>query len=179
MYLQKTLPGRPKSVRTNKLIKIVKKNQEENPYDFLERKSVRFLARKNDCDKKTIYNIIHNDLGLKSYRRIRCQALTDAHRLKRRQFCTWVRKNISKDQLQKIMFSDEKMFNEDGQINYKNEIIYAESREEANKIGGLREEHKYPMSVMVWCGTVLPKLLFCHLKRALMNIFIVKKLYQL
>ena len=50
------------------------------------------------------------------------------------------------------MFSDEKMFNEDGQINYKNEIIYAESREEANKIGGLREEHKYPMSVMVWCG---------------------------
>ena len=118
----------------------------------LGRKSARFLARKNDCDKKTIYNIIHNDLGLKSYRRIRCQALTDAHRLKRRQFCTWVRKNISKDQLQKIMFSDEKMFNEDDQINYKNEIIYAESREEANKIGGLREEHKYPMSVMVWCG---------------------------
>ena len=50
------------------------------------------------------------------------------------------------------MFSDEKMFDGDGQLNPKNDVIYAESREEANQNGGLFEKHKYPLKVMVWCG---------------------------
>jgi len=144
----KTSTGRPRTKRTKKLISIVAKNRKAGP----RRKSANKLAKENGCSRTTIHKILYDDLGVKPYKRIRCQALTEKQKLKRKQFCCWIRKNVSGDLLEKIMFSDEKIFDEDGQINYKNDIIYAESREEANEIGGLREEQKYPMSVMVWCG---------------------------
>jgi hypothetical protein len=145
---QKSIPGRPRTKRTKKLISIVEKNRKAGA----RRKSANKLAKENDCCRRTIHNILYKDLAVKPYKRIRCQALTEKQKIKRKQFCCWVRKNISTHFVKKIMFSDEKIFDEDGQINYKNEIIYAKSREEANTIGGLHEEQKYPMSVMVWCG---------------------------
>jgi hypothetical protein len=50
------------------------------------------------------------------------------------------------------MFSDEKLFTVNGGLNKKNDVIYAESRDEANRIGGRFEKCKFPLSVMVWCG---------------------------
>ena len=50
------------------------------------------------------------------------------------------------------MFSDEKWFDADGQMNSKNDIIYAENREHANSIGGLNPRTKFPFKVMIWCG---------------------------
>ena len=50
------------------------------------------------------------------------------------------------------MFSDEKMFEGDGQLNPQNEVVYAQSREDANLNGGLRSTKKCPAKVMVWIG---------------------------
>ena len=66
-------------------------------------------------------------------------------------FARWFRKKFSGLRHQKIAWSDEKMFDVDGQMNSKNDVIYAESREEANMIGRLHEKRKYPLKVMVFC----------------------------
>ena len=50
------------------------------------------------------------------------------------------------------MFSDEKWFDADGQMNSKNDIIYAENREHANSIGGLNLRTIFPFKVMMWSG---------------------------
>ena len=43
------------------------------------------------------------------------------------------------------------MFDGDGQINPKNDVVYAKTREEANINGGTVPKHKYPFKVMAWC----------------------------
>jgi transposase len=139
--------GRPRTVRTKKLIQKVKRN-----FNNKLKKSARQLALENNCDRKTIANIIHDDLSLKTYKRIRCQTLTDVHKQKRKKFACWIRKHSKDEFFKKIMFSDEKIFDGDGQINLKNDVIYAKSRADADKNGGIFEKQKYPLKVMVWCG---------------------------
>ena len=144
----KTKSGRPRTVTTKTLVRKVKRNANES----VIKKSARQLARKNNCDDKTIRNIIHTRLGLKTYRRRKCQPLNSNAKDKRSSFGGWVRKHPGVDFLKKIMFSDEKMFDGDGQMNPKNDVIYAQSRNEADSNGGLVELEKFPLKVMCWCA---------------------------
>ena len=50
------------------------------------------------------------------------------------------------------MFSDEKIFDGDWQLNSKNDVLYAGSRELVNNIGGFYEKENFLLKVMVWCG---------------------------
>ena len=50
------------------------------------------------------------------------------------------------------MFSDEKWFDQDGQYNRQNDIIYAVSRQTSTEDMVTRTEHKFPFKVMVWIG---------------------------
>jgi hypothetical protein len=50
------------------------------------------------------------------------------------------------------MFSDEKWFDSDGQVNRQNDRVYAQSREAATDAGGVQPEKKFPLKVMVWVG---------------------------
>ena len=54
-----------------------------------------------------------------------------------------------------ILFSDEKKFTVDGGLNRQNDVVYANSRQEADQNGVLHGVNKYPISVMVWCGLTL------------------------
>lgn len=51
-----------------------------------------------------------------------------------------------------ILFSDEKKFTVDGGLNRQNDVVYACSRKESDRNGGIHGVRKYPVSVMVWCG---------------------------
>ena len=144
----KTSRGRPRTVRTKQFIRKIKKNLLKDK----KKKSARQLAIENNCHRKTVALVIHNDLALKTYKRITCQALTDQQKLKRKQFAGWVRRQTDLNFFEKIMFSDEKIFDGDGQLNPKNDVLYAESREHANNTGGFFEKEKFPLKVMVWCG---------------------------
>ena len=44
------------------------------------------------------------------------------------------------------------MFDGDGQLNKKNDVIYAYTREHANSIGGLHGTNNYPYKAMCWIG---------------------------
>lgn len=143
-----TSPGRKRSVRSKTFIAKVKRNVLTNK----KRKSAKKLAKELGCAKFTIDQTIHVDLGLKCYRAITVPALTDSDKKKRKTCCEWIRKKFNKKDVKSIMHSDEKMFDGDGQFNIKNDVVYAESREEANLNGGLHPKRKYPYRVMVWVG---------------------------
>lgn len=146
--IAKKQPGRPRNVRTKKFIAKIKNQILNNK----KKKSARLIAKENGCDPKTVRLAIRNDLSLKPYKRIKVPALTHDHITQRKKFATWIRNNFNHEKCRKIMFSDEKVFDGDGQLNPKNDIIYAASREEANVNGGMKPKHKYPYKVMVWCG---------------------------
>ncbi len=49
----------------------------------------------------------------------------------------------------KILFSDEKWFDIDGVCNTQNDRVWAVSRAEADKHGGVKQTRKFPEKVMV------------------------------
>jgi hypothetical protein len=53
---------------------------------------------------------------------------------------------------EKILFSDEKYFDIDGIYNKQNDRIYASTRAEADRKGGLHRKTQHPVRVMVWLG---------------------------
>ena len=140
--------GRPRSVRTKQFIYKIKRNLKINK----KKKSAELLAKENGCSGRTVRRIIHDDLALKTYKKIKVPALSNIQQKKRKTCATWFRKNFTHELCRKIMFSDEKLFDGDGQLNPHNDIVYAESREDANNNGGLMPKHKYPYKVMIWVG---------------------------
>ena len=147
----KKTKGRPRTVRSKKLVQKVKKSLERTD----QRKSMRQLARENSCDKRTIAKIVYEDLGLKKYTPTVVPRLSAAQKAKRLTCARWWRKNYTQASSHKIMFSDEKWFDADGQINSKNDVVYANTREEADLIGGLHEVDKYPLKSMCFLAATM------------------------
>lgn len=144
----KVSKGRPRTIRTKRFIRKIEKNCKSG----IKRKSARQLAKESNCNPQTVLNVIHDDLKFKTYKPIEVPALTSNHIEQRSKFSIWIRNHFTKETCRKILFSDEKIFDGDGQINPKNDVVYAENREQANNTGGLKPKHKYPYKVMVWIG---------------------------
>ena len=60
--------------------------------------------------------------------------------------------HYSKEDTKKWLFTDEKYFDLDGVYNAQNDRIWAVSREEADKQGGVHQQRKFPTKVLVWLG---------------------------
>ena len=58
-------------------------------------------------------------------------------------------KNINRNQVANMMFTDERIFTRNGYFNLKNNVVWEESRTDVNESGGTHEREKYPGSVMV------------------------------
>ncbi len=146
-----TSPGRPRSVRTKGFIAKVKRNVSKNQ----KRKSARQIAREEGCDQRTVRVAIRQGLSFKAYKRIPVPDLTDDHIAQRYSFSHWIKNNFTRERCFSTMFSDEKCFDTYGQLNRQNDRVYARSRQEANKNGGLRSTKKFPAKVMVWVGLTI------------------------
>jgi hypothetical protein len=85
-------------------------------------------------------------------KKIQVPALTASHISKRKSFSHWIRKRFNTVSCRKILFSDEKIFNQDGIFNRQNERVYAASRQAAYEKIGLSPIHRFPFKVMVWLG---------------------------
>ncbi|CAF4708516.1 unnamed protein product, partial [Rotaria sp. Silwood2] len=62
-----------------------------------------------------------------------------------------------------MMFTDEKIFNRNGYSNSKNDVVWANSRSDADMDNGIHRKEKFPVSVMVgmdatWNGLTTPYL---------------------
>ncbi|CAF1221231.1 unnamed protein product [Didymodactylos carnosus] len=113
----------------------------------------------------TIKRILNIDLNKKCYRKTTVQHLKDDQKPIRKTCCQWIRKNINRNKLERMMFTDEKIFTKNGYLNPKNDVIWADDRSDANERGGLHSIQKYPVCVMVavgvtWYGLTRPY--FCE-----------------
>ena len=77
--------------------------------------------------------------------------LTDEHKAKKLKFSNWVRTNFLQDMM-KILFSDEKLFDIDRIYNSQNDRIWTVNHAEANIKGDIRQIRKFPQKIMVWLG---------------------------
>ena len=139
-------PGRPRIVRTKGTSTKVKNRLQQN-----KPISTRKLAKEFNISIRSIQRILRNDLGLFAYKKIREPKLTDEHKDKRKKFANWIRTNFRKEETMKILFSDEKLFDIDGVVyNSQNDRVWAVSRGEADKQGGIKQTPKFPEKVMIW-----------------------------
>ena len=145
---QKPSVGRPRIVRTKRLVHFVKKRLESAS----NRKSSRNMAKDFNVSHFTVLKVLHDDLAFKPWRKIRVPKLSENHIAQRLSCSRWMRKKVKKETTTKMMWVDEKIFTRNGYFNPQNDIIWAKDRESANQHGGLLEKEKYPESVMIAMG---------------------------
>ena len=140
-----TSPGRSRTIRTKESIKKVKHRLNRK-----KKVTSRKLAVELNISRTSVRRILKNDLLLRPYKKIVEPLLTDEHKEKRKKFSNWVRTRFQKEDTMKILFSDEKLFHIDGIYNFQNDRIWAVSRVEADKRGGVNQKRKLSQKVMVW-----------------------------
>ena len=153
----KSKSGRPRNGRTKQRIHLVRKRLDSN----VPRKSLRTMAKDFKSSLPTIKRILNIDLHKKCYRKITVQKLKEVKKPIRESCCRWIRKNIDRKKLERMMFTDEKIFTRNGYFNPKNDVVWADDRIDANEHNGLHSMEKYPVSVMVavgvtWYGLTRP-----------------------
>ena len=85
----KTSPGRARIMHTKKFIANIKRKVCFNK----KRKSANKIAKEVGCSNRTVRRVIHEDLSLNTYKKIRVQALT-ANQIQRKSFSHWIRKDF-------------------------------------------------------------------------------------
>lgn len=148
--------GRPRTVRSKKNLNKIKKNWEAK-----KPKSARGLARQIGSSDRSVRRAFKQDFGFFAYKKRKEPALTPQQKLTRKQFSKWTSRNLTQDERQRVVFSDEKYFDIDGVYNSNNDRVWAVSREEADKKGGAVRKNKFPQKVMIWmaaCSTGETKL---------------------
>ena len=79
----KSPPDRPRTVRTKQLIAKIKRKVWLNK----RRKSANKIAKEESCSITTVGRVIHEDLSLNTYKKIRVQTLTANQINQRRKSC--------------------------------------------------------------------------------------------
>jgi transposase len=105
-------PGCHRTVRTKAAIQKVKRKRKGS-----KKISCRRLAFEMEISRSSVHRILKQDLQLKAYKKVQEPLLTDEHKARRKTF--------RKEDTQRIVFSDEKMFDLDGIYNSQNDRIWA------------------------------------------------------
>ena len=139
--------GRPRSVRTPSLINKVKCHLWKIP-----QQSIIKMATQVNASPRILRRVVKDDLGVKLQRKRRLQGLTQQARKK------WLVNSkaplewLAEEEMDRIVFSDEKLFSVEEKTNSQNVRIYAASiehiPEEMRTVQRFRKEKK----VMIWCG---------------------------
>ena len=95
-----------------------------------------------DMSFSSAYRILRKDLKMKPYKKTVESLLKDERKARRKKFANGARKKFQKEDIMRILFSDEKMFDLDGIYNSENDCIWVVNREEANRRGGKKTARK-------------------------------------
>ena len=139
--------GRSRSVRTRQTIKKIREKIRRNP-----QRSAREIARSYGISPRSVRLILKEDLGLHPYKKRKVHGLTIAQIQKRftrsKQLINW----LDDHDLEKVVFSDEKLFGVEEKLNSQNVRIYAMSIEDIPEEQRTVKRFKNEKKVMVWCG---------------------------
>ena len=139
--------GRPCSVVIPKVRKIVREQIRRNL-----RRSMRKMASVLKISRRAVLRIVKDHLGMRSFRRKKVHFLTEKIKGKRLVKSKGLLKRHAVHGINKILFSDEKLFTIEEASNAQNDRIIASSAraipEELRYVGRVQK----PLSVMVWAG---------------------------
>lgn len=136
--------GRPRSVRTQETIDLVRDNVTASP-----RKSVRRRAQQLNLSPSSLHAILTKDLKLHAYKIQLTQELKPADHGKRCRFAQWVlaRQAENENFTKQIIFSDEAHFHLSGYVNKQNCRIWGDENPRETV-----QHEMHPQRVTVWCG---------------------------
>ena len=139
--------GRPKSVTTPRVKKLVRKRIRRNP-----QRSLRKMAAEVHISRGSMQNLVKKELNLRSFKRKTVHFLSASIKQKRlsrsRGLLAW----LENEKVERFVFSDEKLFNIEQATNKQNDRILAPNS------SSIPEKYLYvprtqkPRSIMVWAG---------------------------
>ena len=107
------------------------------------------MAKDFGSNRQTIKRIFSLDLLKKCYEKISVHSLKEDQKPARKICCQWIRKNIDRSKVERLIFTNEKIFLSNGFLNPKNDVARANDRSHANEHDGLHLMKKYPISIMI------------------------------
>jgi len=139
--------GRPRSVRTPELVNKVKCRLWRNPVQ-----SLRKMASQVYVSPRTLRRIVKEDLGLTSYKKRKVQALTQNQHAARLERSKALLERFGSQDLDMLVFSDEKLFSVEERYNSQNVRIYAASFEDIPEHMRTVQRFQAEKKIMVWCA---------------------------
>lgn len=134
--------GSKRTVRTPELIKVVRERIRRNPA-----RSARKLAKELNVGPNNINRILHEDLGLRAFKKRRIHGLTNAQKLKRTErsdvLLSWHAEN-------EIIFSVEKLFLLQDSHNAQNDRVWSVSLQDIPASTLQVQRFQNVSAVMVW-----------------------------
>jgi len=147
--------GRPKSVRTQQNIDLVKElicSQEDVPHSH---KSPREIEKETGIPRSSVRRIVKQDLQLKTYKRVIGQTLNENCKLKRLQRSRHLLERFPNERSTKsIWFTDEKTFTISTPVNSQNDRLYSTElkKRQVEESRLVREREHFSRNIMVSVG---------------------------
>ena len=144
--------GRPRTARTADNITEVGDlvaSQEDQPGTH---QSQRKISRKLGISRCVAQNIIEKDLKLKPFKRICSSRKTRNVKQKRKTRSRKLLDKFSRDEVKRIVFTDEKDFSLEIPINKKNDVVYGAKKSDIPLSRLYHEENRFSKKVMVSAG---------------------------
>lgn len=139
--------GRRRTVRTVAAIRRVKEQIRRKPV-----RSARKMSAQNKMSPRSIRRILKEDLGLHPYKKRQLHGLTSAQEDKRLVRSKELLSLHGDQDLEKIVFSDEKFFGVEEKLNSQNTRIYSLAIEDIPEEIRTVQRFQYEQKVMVWCA---------------------------
>ena len=139
--------GRPRTVRTPQLKKVVRERIRRNP-----RRSMRKMALDLKISDFSIRKVVRTDLEMRSYKRKKVHFLSGPVKEKRLLRCKGELGKHASCGLENILFSDEKIFTIHEASNSQNDRIIAPTTGSDKEMLRYVPRLQKPLSVMVWAG---------------------------
>ena len=96
--------------------------------DWNKHESPRKIALKVGVSKDSVFRMIHLDLKLEMFHRVKAQNLTKKDNHKRMTRAKQMLRYFTREKLQKTFFSDESIFTAEGRYNAHNDVFYAREK---------------------------------------------------
>lgn len=136
---------RERTVRTSSVIKVVRERIRRNPV-----RSTRKLSLETGINRNSIRSILKHDLGLKALKKRKNHGLTGAQIQKRLQRSKALLERHAAGLLENLIFSDEKNFVLEEQLNSQNHRYYAVRPQDVPQETRTVSRYQNASSVMVW-----------------------------
>jgi inhibitor of nuclear factor kappa-B kinase subunit alpha len=143
----KPIPGRKRSVRTKRLVDVVRKRVSRNP-----RRSMRQMARSLDISETTMRRVVHEDLKCKALKLQRRHLISAASKAKRLDRCKKMADEIQGAGDKVFIWSDEKIFTVEAVANIQNDRFLATSSDAVPEGARKLFRRMKPAGVMVWAA---------------------------